>query len=111
MMSYIFDVYYKRISAQKDFYKLALYITMFPQLVAGPIVRYQTVASEINVRSVTVVDFYEGTRRFIIGLSKKVLMADQLAIVADNIFTAQNTCSTSGGTSIIGMDRCDCLYI
>lgn len=90
IMSYIFDVYYGRAKAQKNILNLALYISMFPQLVAGPIVRYNAVESEIRERTETGKDFSEGTSRFIRGLAKKVLIADFLGGIADKIFiTAQ----------------------
>lgn len=90
IMSYIFDVYYGRAKAQKNILNLALYISMFPQLVAGPIVRYNAVESEIRNRTETAEDFSEGVSRFIRGLAKKILIADFLGGIADKIFmTAQ----------------------
>ena len=86
IMSYIFDVYYGTVPVQRNICSLALYITMFPQLVAGPIVRYSTIAYEIQQRNETFSDFESGINRFIIGLSKKVLLADFLAGIADKIF-------------------------
>ncbi len=86
IMSYIFDVYYEKVPAQKNILNLALYISMFPQLVAGPIVRYSDIEKEINERSENSELFYQGTQRFIIGLAKKVLVADFLGGIADKIF-------------------------
>lgn len=86
IMSYLFDVYYGNTKEQKNILKLALYITMFPQLIAGPIVRYQTVADEISSRKTTTQDFTNGIFRFVIGLSKKVIIANHVASIADNIF-------------------------
>lgn len=103
MMSYIFDVYYGKSKCQRNLYKLALYIMMFPQLIAGPIVRYQTVAEEIDNRKISISDFYSGVTRFIIGLSKKVLIADALGLAADNIFSAQHTQSLPILSAWIGM--------
>jgi len=102
MMSYIFDIYYGNVKPQKNILKLALYITMFPQLIAGPIVRYQTVADEIDDRSVKLHDLYLGISRFIVGLSKKVLLADLLAVVADNIFSASDTMGVATLSAWIG---------
>jgi len=102
MMSYIFDIYYGNVKPQKNILKLTLYITMFPQLIAGPIVRYQTVVDEIDNRSVKLHDLYLGISRFIVGLSKKVLLADLLAVVADNIFSANNTMSVATLSAWIG---------
>ena len=90
IMSYIFDVYYGKAKAQKKFLHLALYISMFPQLVAGPIIRYSAVEAEIRERHETGKDFSEGVSRFIRGLAKKILIADFLGGIADKIFiTAQ----------------------
>lgn len=86
MMSYIFDVYYGNAKIQKNIVWLALYITMFPQLVAGPIVRYQSVEDKIIKRHETLLDFESGIRRFALGLSKKVLLADFLGAIAERIF-------------------------
>ncbi|MDP4153077.1 MAG: MBOAT family O-acyltransferase [Bacillota bacterium] len=85
-MSYTIDVYRGRVKAQKNFMHLLLYTTLFPELVAGPIVRYQTVEKEIYDRKVTWEGFSEGVIRFVIGLGKKILIANQLAVVADGIF-------------------------
>ena len=86
LMSYLFDVYYKRADAQKSILSLTLYATMFPQLIAGPIVRYSEISEEIASRKIDRNDFYEGTVRFILGLGKKVLLADYLAYTADMIW-------------------------
>lgn len=85
-ISYVVDVYRKDVPVQKSFTKFAMYISMFPQLVAGPIVRYKDIAKEIENRRVTLDDFIDGIQRFIIGLSKKVIIADSLAVTADAIF-------------------------
>ena len=86
MMSYVVDVYRAKVPCQKSIWKLTLYIMFFPQLIAGPIVRYEDVAQQMDQRIVSLDDFYTGISRFIIGLSKKVLLADILATVADNLF-------------------------
>jgi alginate O-acetyltransferase complex protein AlgI len=85
-MSYVFDIQRGRGQARKNPLDVALYISFFPQLIAGPIVRYETIAEQINNRRETLSDFTDGVERFIIGLSKKVLLANSLAIVADNAF-------------------------
>lgn len=82
-ISYLVDVYRKESPAQKHFFDLLLYISMFPQLIAGPIVRYGTVASEIHDRHITANDFMEGSYRFFIGLGKKVVLANMLSEIAD----------------------------
>lgn len=91
MMSYLFDVYYGNAIAQRNLLNLALYVSLFPQLVAGPIVRYETVAEEIDNRMETREDFENGIRRFAIGLGKKALLADYLAIIADTAFSNSST--------------------
>ena len=85
-MSYLIDVYRKDCPVQKDIYKLALYISLFPQLVAGPIVKYHDVAKQIDKRAVTFDKVNRGVQRFIIGLAKKMLIANTLGAVADKIF-------------------------
>ncbi len=78
IISYILDVYNKAVEKQKNFLHLATYISMFPQLIAGPIVRYSDINAELEKRSHSVSQVADGIRRFIIGLSKKVLIANQL---------------------------------
>lgn len=78
MISYLVDVYRKEVPAQRNFISLALYISMFPQLIAGPIVRYSTVAAQIKERKSTWEGIEQGITRFVIGLSKKVLIANEL---------------------------------
>lgn len=84
IISYIVDCYWGKVEPQKNFFDLLLYISLFPQLIAGPIVRYSTVAEEINDRHTTLRDFSEGFTRFVIGLSKKVILADQLHRIVNN---------------------------
>ena len=85
-MSYVFDVYRGKGKVQKNLLNVALYISFFPQLIAGPIVRYETVALEINSRQENLNDFSTGVRRFIIGLCKKLILSNSLAIIADKAF-------------------------
>ena len=85
-LSYVVDVYRKDVKAQKDIYKLALYICLFPQLIAGPIVKYHDIGEQIDNRDVTFDKVVYGIKRFIIGLSKKMLLANTLGAVADKIF-------------------------
>lgn len=87
-VSYLIDVYRREAPVQRRFTSLLLYISMFPQLIAGPIVRYGTVAEEINVRSVSADDFAEGSYRFFIGLGKKVILANQLSEIADQFLVS-----------------------
>ena len=85
-MSYVFDVYRGRGEVQRSILNVGLYISFFPQLIAGPIVRYQSIAEEIRNRRETIEDFSEGFCRFIIGLAKKVLLANSFALAADRAF-------------------------
>lgn len=87
-MSYVIDVYRQKGEAQTNLLNVGLYISFFPQLIAGPIVRYETVANEINHRKETLDDFLDGFARFVMGLSKKVLLSNSLGILADQVFTA-----------------------
>lgn len=89
MLSYLFDVYYKKVQVQKNIFHLALYVSLFPQLIAGPIVRYETIENEILNRKETFEDFSEGIKRFVWGLGKKALIADSLALIANNIFSLE----------------------
>ena len=86
MMSYVFDVYYGKSQAQRNPLYVALYISFFPQLIAGPIVRYNQLEAEITGRVESMDNFCEGVRRFIYGLGKKVLLANFVAQIADNVF-------------------------
>ncbi len=85
-MSYLIDVYRGECKAQKNFYKLTLYICLFPQLIAGPIVKYHDIAEQIDDRDVNFEKVQYGVKRFIIGLSKKMLIANTLGAIADKIF-------------------------
>lgn len=89
ILSYTIDVYRKDVPAQKNLISLATYIALFPQLIAGPIVRYSDVEKQLNVRTHTKEKFALGMRRFIMGLSKKILIANQLGEFCD-IFLASN---------------------
>ena len=87
MMSYLVDVYRKEVPAQKNILTLALYVVLFPQLIAGPIVRYTTVVKELEEREHTFEKFSKGVTRFTIGLGKKVLIANVIGELA-SIFLA-----------------------
>lgn len=90
-ISYIIDVYRGDGRVQKNLMNVCLYISFFPQLIAGPIVRYQTFDDQITTRRETLDDFCEGVRRFIVGLAKKVLLANNLAALADTAFAMKTT--------------------
>ena len=85
-MSYVIDVYRKEVPVERDLHKTALYIALFPQLVAGPIVKYHDIAEQLSHRDFTAEMIAKGIERFIVGLSKKVLIANSLGIVADEVF-------------------------
>lgn len=86
-ISYLVDVYRSEAKVQKHYGDLLLYISMFPQLIAGPIVRYNTVAQEIVNRRATAEDIAEGIYRFIIGLGKKVIIANQLSEISSQFLS------------------------
>jgi alginate O-acetyltransferase complex protein AlgI len=86
-ISYIVDIYRKEGEAQKSFINIGLYISLFPQLIAGPIVRYHDIAKQLNERTSNLKRFASGVERFILGLAKKVLIANTVALVADDIFS------------------------
>lgn len=96
-ISYLVDVYRKEAEPQQKFYNLLLYISMFPQLIAGPIVRYNTIAKEINERSASIDDISEGVFRFLIGLGKKVIIANQLGSISDQLLGSDSLGSTTAG--------------
>ena len=94
LMSYVFDVYYDTAKVQRNILYVGLYVSMFPQLIAGPIVRYETVADEIENRVENREEFADGFGRFVVGLGKKILISNYVGKVADIAF------STEGGMSV-----------
>lgn len=89
-LSYVIDVYRGEVGVQKNYFKVLLYISFFPQLIAGPIVKYRDIADQIDNRSQSLEQIAQGLRRFVCGLAKKVLIANTMGQVADIIF-AQST--------------------
>ena len=89
ILSYTIDVYRKDVAAQKNIINLAAYITMFPQLIAGPIVRYSDIAKQLEERTHSFENFSKGIRRFILGLGKKILIANSLGELCD-VFKASD---------------------
>lgn len=85
-MSYTIDVYRGEVKVQKNFLTLSTFVTMFHQLIAGPIVRYETIELELQDRTSSWDEIAKGIRRLIIGLAKKVIIANQMGIIADTIF-------------------------
>jgi alginate O-acetyltransferase complex protein AlgI len=94
-ISYIIDVRRGDVKGEKNFVYLAMYISLFPQLIAGPIVRYRDIRDQIKVRQISTDGFVKGIRRFIVGLAKKVLIADTMAVVVDRVFSIGNSDMTS----------------
>ena len=88
IMSYIIDLYRGDIKVQKNLLNLALYISFFPQLIAGPIVKYKDIDEQLQKRTVTIEKFSNGIKRFVYGLAKKVIFANTLAYIADTIFNS-----------------------
>lgn len=95
-MSYTIDVYRKEVEPTRNFFGFACFVTMFPQLVAGPIVRYRDVAAQIFKRTISRELFSSGCMRFILGLGKKVLIANTVAVPADKIFALPPDLLTPG---------------
>lgn len=87
ILSYVIDLYRGEIGVQKNYFYLTLYVTFFPQLIAGPIVRYQTVEQEIHLREETLNDISVGMQRFIIGLAKKVIIANNVGALSATIYS------------------------
>lgn len=96
-ISYIADVYRGEVAPQKNFASLLLYISMFPQLIAGPIVRYSTISAEINRRSISFADISEGSFRFLVGLGKKVILANELSEISSEFLDGSLSSLTTGG--------------
>ena len=102
MLSYVIDVYRNPKIVQKNIFNVGLYVSLFPQLIAGPIVRYETIAKDINERKENIKDFSSGVYRFVFGLGKKVLIANYVGLIADNIFYNHSLGNISVLTAWIG---------
>lgn len=89
LISYMADVYRKDVKAQKSFYMLLLYVSMFHQCIAGPIVRYKDVSAQLENRTVTFGDISDGIWRFSFGLAKKAILANACGSVADNLLASK----------------------
>ena len=96
-ISYLLDCYWENVQVQKRYTRFLLYLSLFPQLIAGPIVRYSVVEEEISKRSVTATDLCEGALRAIVGLAKKVIIANNLWAIVDTFFGTDIT-----GLSVLG---------
>lgn len=102
-MSYVFDVALGRGEVQKNPLNVALYVSLFPQLIAGPIVRYETVAEEIGSRRETLSDFVKGIRRFSVGLAKKMILSNSVALLADQAFGYSDASQLSAAMAWLGV--------
>lgn len=100
-MSYVIDVYRGTGQAQKNPMYVGVYISLFPQLIAGPIVRYETIENQIADRKESIALFSNGIERFVEGLAKKVILANSLSIIADNAFN--NTSKISSSMAWLGL--------
>jgi alginate O-acetyltransferase complex protein AlgI len=95
-MSYVIDVYRGVCGYQKNFFSVLLYIAFFPQLIAGPIIKYSDMEKEIKKRTQTVEDVEYGIRRFITGLSKKVLISNVIAVAVDSLYSSLPDMTAAG---------------
>ena len=95
ILSYLIDLYWGKVSVQKSYFRFTLYVSFFPQLIAGPIVRYETVEREISLRHENWDDAVSGMRRFTLGLAKKVLIANNVAAVAVYIYSSNSAGSAA----------------
>ena len=105
-LSYSVDVYRKDVGAQRSYWKFLLYVSMFPQLIAGPIVRYVDVAAQIESRESDPENVFRGVTRFCVGLGKKVLLADHVGQVADQLLGGSFT-----GATTLGIWLCALMYM
>jgi alginate O-acetyltransferase complex protein AlgI len=102
-LSYVTDVYRREVKPMRRLDSFALYITLFPQLIAGPIIRYKIICDQFSNRQTTLDGFAEGVRRFIIGLGKKLIIADTVAYAADQIFSAKYPMLLTPGVAWLGV--------
>jgi alginate O-acetyltransferase complex protein AlgI len=86
-LSYLVDVYRKTVEPQRNFIRLGTYIAIFPALIAGPIIRYNEIQNQLYQRKLNVTNFYDGVKRFVLGLARKIIIANQIAAMVDDIFS------------------------
>ena len=103
ILTYIIDLYRGKIVVQKNFFNLALYIAFFPQLIAGPIVRYETIEKQLTNRKENLEKVVSGLERFIIGLGKKVIIANNMALIADTIYNSSTLNQYSYTVLLLGV--------
>lgn len=101
-LSYVIDVYRGDVKAQKSWDNFAMYISLFPQLIAGPIVRYADVEKQLSERTHSCENIYRGIRRFTFGLAKKVLFANQIGLVWDSISAMENLSTLGAWLGAVG---------
>ncbi len=102
LLSYVVDVYKGEVAAQRSFFRLLLYVSLFHQCIAGPIVRYSQVADELLMRRVSASDVSYGITRFTVGLGKKVLLANTCAVIADKYLPAEGLTATAAEIASVG---------
>lgn len=103
ILSYLIDLYRNKIKVQKNFFNLALYIAFFPQLIAGPIVRYESIEKQLTERKESLDKALSGIERFIFGLGKKVIIANNMALIADLVFDNASLSQFTPLILILGM--------
>ena len=103
ILSYVVDVYKGDIKVQKNIFILGTYIALFPQLIAGPIVRYSTIEKQLVKREHSFSKVCDGLRRFLVGFIKKVLIANNVALIADTIFNSNNIANYGAGILLIAL--------
>ena len=99
LLSYVVDVYRGEVAAQRSFFRLLLYVSLFHQCIAGPIVRYSQIADELLLRQVDTKDVSDGITRFTVGLGKKVLLANTCGLIADRFLPADSLTATAAEVS------------
>ena len=101
ILSYVIDVYRGGNGYCRNFFRMLLYVSFFPQLVAGPIVKYREIEEQLGKRSICAENAAKGARRFVVGLAKKLIIANTAALVADSVFAVEAT-SLSGEAAFLG---------
>lgn len=102
-LSYIIDVYLKRVNVQKNIFIYATYVSLFPQLIAGPIIRYSSIEEYLNKRNHSLDKIADGFRRFIVGFSKKIIISNNVAVISDAIFNNYSIYSIGAPILLIGV--------
>ena len=103
ILSYVIDVYRGKVKVQKNIFTLGTYIALFPQLIAGPIVRYASIEKQLKKREHSLERFCDGFRRFIVGFGKKVLIANNVAIMADAVFNNPTNIALNPWIIVLGL--------